>query len=59
MFGKLDEVDLKIEELREWKDQSYTAKIHKQVSTSLALFVYYSKKVSFKETEYFSYRRMS
>ena len=36
-FIKLDEAELKLEELRGKKNQSYTVKFHKRVSTSSAL----------------------
>ena len=54
MLAKLVEADLKPEQLREKKDQSYTIKTRKRVTPSFAFIVHYSKEVLTNENEYIS-----
>ena len=52
IFAKLDEAELKLEEIRK-KEQSSTVKTHKYIRANFALGVYYSKDVPTKENSYF------
>ena len=51
-FAKLDEAELKQEELTVEKEQSYTVKTHKHIPTNFALVVHYSKDLLTTENEH-------